>query len=170
MEATEDTEQKLSYSFKGQRCMWINQMSQWYNISVIGCGNIDCEPTMIRSNAVLPPCCVSKVHGNDSDPKAAAVSSVLFIILNCFSLPAPLWWNDLLSLRAASLLLFQAENSTFYDVPHIITQILASRLPPHKSPDRLTCRCCRWMLACWSLETRQLTAQREWWDGIHDCG
>lgn len=69
---------------------------------------------MIRSIAVLPPCFASKVHVSGSNPKAASVSSALFIIMKCLSLPAPLRWNDLVSLREESLLVFQAENSTFF--------------------------------------------------------
>lgn len=98
-----------------------------YNIGVIGCGNIDCKPTMIQSITILPPSVVSTVHGSESNPKAATVSSLLFIIMKCFSLPAPLWCNDLPSLRVESLHVFEAENSTFYDVSHIIISLLSQR-------------------------------------------
>lgn len=67
-----------------------------------------------------------------TNPTAAAVSSLLFIIIKCYSLSAPLWWNDLLSLRAERLLVFQAENLTFYDEFHIVISLLSH------SPTQLT--------------------------------
>ena len=95
---------------------------------------------MIRSIAVLPSCFASEVHVSGSNPKAASVSSALFIIMKCLSLPAPLWWNDLVSLREESLLVFQAENSTFfYDVLHVIVSLLSNSLSQHhqQPPDSL---------------------------------
>lgn len=98
---------------KGQNCVWINE--------ILGDGpqRIDCKPSMVCSRRASPPCALSKHQGSDSNPKAAAVSSVLFIMMKLRLLCGGMTFS-----RRG----FQS-NSTFYDMFHMIIRQLNPPAP-----------------------------------------
>lgn len=105
---------------KGQNCVWINE------ILSDGPQRIDCKPSMVCSRRVLPPFALSKHQGSDSNPKAAAVSSLLFIMMKSRLLCGGMTFSH----RGFK------SNSTFYDMFHMIIRRLTP--PPCLPPSLLS--------------------------------